>query len=1296
MKRIIVLALLCVFLLSLFLGSLNLTFGNDISISVATFYDFVANAGSASWSSGAGALPWPGTLDDPKGFALYRAQIKLEDNQVYGKVLETHPQWVDTGWIQGIYPQLTVPSNAKLNIKVGFISGATASDGVIFRVIFRQGQTSQTLIEQRSYYDGHLDAVSYDLSPIAGKTGNFILYVNALKGSGQDWAIWTSATIDQTMPSLPDLTVKNIYCSSDNRITVDIANIGSAPLPSGYFGKFEVYVDGTYAGWFDLSTVPTYSTGGGIAVPGGISTYIVVIKITKTSTVKVIVDSANNIAESNESNNTLTLTISPCVFPDLLVTEISCNYDRKTVEFTIKNNGKAKTDKPFNVALYVNGTLIEKKKITETIEPMNSYSSKFDTYILECTNVKIKIFADVDNEIAENNETNNAIEKECKCEGKDTTPPKITKGPDISQITQTTAMIAWETDEESNSKVYYGTQSMKPDSSKEEKIFTKKHSITLTGLLPATTYMLTVESKDSSGNAVQSKEKLFETLPEEDKEKPSISLILPERISGRARITAEANDNKGIDRVAFYLDGKLMFTDCSVPFEWDIPTHEIPDGDHSFSATAFDLAGNKAEVIRMTKVLNRFPVDNSPVRVRIEQPASLSEVYGNVHIEASVYSGTGSCIKRTEVWINDTLVYSDTTNICLHPMWCGSGCPDYSSVNIDYYWQTVGIALGNYSIVVKAWDEYDNEGKASIVVRKVIEPELTLHLTFSRNVIRRDNYFIVELSITNNEPRSSDHTVYNFTVRDRCFGFQPANEPGLTISNGTEGYNHTIIKNFYSIIPGETKTLSYAVVPVLYEPMAFIRFESYSIGDPLINVSYDDIYGRSYTYSYPVQVYSSAHEVSNAFASSDYLILTSPANLYSFYDDAEVDTLLSTMAELAKVKRGVLGYLPSGMSSVNISFLLYGRPNRWGQFLNASMEFPCFSGCRTDWETSGYLLIVGETKIVPSFTLPTPYYNEDNGGFIRCSDYPYIGLGIGCRVQVGRIVGDSAVTLTKPIRASIDVYNRKPEHVFDRSHALLVAGDEGTWEQFIYEIGQLAEILRSQGTSTHLNLDREYNTTIVNLLREALVIRGDFQCIGAPGHLKDDGVLCPKTHPPMDQGTLLRLISIDQAIAVEEDRRYGEPLSHYNYSFGGWKDAWDSGTRAIAAGMPNKDIFILNGHGGPGEYTEFKTSNFGNHHPLIFINSCSTGAYEDISGNPECSFNCGAAVYIGATEVAPADLEHGFEFQKKFFNEYWTPGVRCGDAFTDLKQWAKLTGDGYFLYMAEEYNLYGDPKFGGN
>jgi len=42
---------------------------------------------------------------------------------------------------------------------------------------------------------------------------------------------------------------------------------------------------------------------------------------------------------------------------------------------------------------------------------------------------KIKIFADVDNEIAENNETNNAIEKECKCEGKDTTPPKITKRP---------------------------------------------------------------------------------------------------------------------------------------------------------------------------------------------------------------------------------------------------------------------------------------------------------------------------------------------------------------------------------------------------------------------------------------------------------------------------------------------------------------------------------------------------------------------------------------------------------------------------------------------------------------------------------------------------------------------------------------------------------------------------------------------------------------------------------------------------------------------------------------------------
>ena len=65
-------------------------------------YDFVGRASQAGWRSGAGALPFPGSDTDSRGFALYRIDAILEDGSQWQKVLQTHPQWVDNGYIQGI------------------------------------------------------------------------------------------------------------------------------------------------------------------------------------------------------------------------------------------------------------------------------------------------------------------------------------------------------------------------------------------------------------------------------------------------------------------------------------------------------------------------------------------------------------------------------------------------------------------------------------------------------------------------------------------------------------------------------------------------------------------------------------------------------------------------------------------------------------------------------------------------------------------------------------------------------------------------------------------------------------------------------------------------------------------------------------------------------------------------------------------------------------------------------------------------------------------------------------------
>jgi hypothetical protein len=249
-------SLVVVFLLLQFIPILHPVIKSE-STSTTVFYDFVSNAGSASWSSGAGALPFPGSDSDSRGFALYRTQAILEDNNTYSKVLETHPQWVDLGWIQGIYPQLTVPTNAKLNVTVGFLKGATNTDGVIFRVYFRQGQTQQTLLEQKALYDNKLDTISVDLSSIAGKMGNFILYVNAFKGSGQDWAVWASATIEQTVVTLPDLTITDIR-RSGSTIYYTIKNIGDASVGSPnqiITYSTALFVDGSLKALDQLNTI---------------------------------------------------------------------------------------------------------------------------------------------------------------------------------------------------------------------------------------------------------------------------------------------------------------------------------------------------------------------------------------------------------------------------------------------------------------------------------------------------------------------------------------------------------------------------------------------------------------------------------------------------------------------------------------------------------------------------------------------------------------------------------------------------------------------------------------------------------------------------------------------------------------------------------------------------------------------------------------------------------------------------------------------------------------------------------
>ena len=208
---------------------------NTLSAADDVFYDFVAQAASAFWASEAGTLTFPGSTSDSRGFVLHQNNAQLEDNSTWTKVLETHPQWVSNGWIMGRYPPLTVPSEAELKVTVGFFKGATGTDGVTFEVQFEEEQQRQTILSQYATCDGNLDSITTSLSSLSGKTGYFILYVNAGQNSGKDWAAWAEAKIETTTSAqLPDLVTTDVWQDGNSiRYKIENKGYGSVVNPLG-------------------------------------------------------------------------------------------------------------------------------------------------------------------------------------------------------------------------------------------------------------------------------------------------------------------------------------------------------------------------------------------------------------------------------------------------------------------------------------------------------------------------------------------------------------------------------------------------------------------------------------------------------------------------------------------------------------------------------------------------------------------------------------------------------------------------------------------------------------------------------------------------------------------------------------------------------------------------------------------------------------------------------------------------------------------------------------------------------
>lgn len=210
-----------------------------------------------------------------------------------------------------------------------------------------------------------------------------------------------------------DLYVKSYTLSENPKVgseftaTIVIGNKGQAASAESYWE------------WWATSSKQICKKKVGAIAVGGTSTVQCDYTYTDWSdyTTKAIVDSQNDVDESNENNNVATKAVTPLHGkPDLTITEYDFNHDpvkgeEFKIEITIKNKGE--TDAGEFKWEYWGASAL--KLCDGEIDELNADGSTTVTCTAEyggCSGAYVmKIIADVDDEVNEKNEGNNTYTK---------------------------------------------------------------------------------------------------------------------------------------------------------------------------------------------------------------------------------------------------------------------------------------------------------------------------------------------------------------------------------------------------------------------------------------------------------------------------------------------------------------------------------------------------------------------------------------------------------------------------------------------------------------------------------------------------------------------------------------------------------------------------------------------------------------------------------------------------------------------------------------------------------------------
>jgi ELWxxDGT repeat protein len=166
-------------------------------------------------------------------------------------------------------------------------------------------------------------------------------------------------------------------------------------------------------------------------------------------------------------------------------------------------------------------------------------------------------------------------------------------------------------------------------------------------------HLLTARAFDSVGNVSTSAE-VGVTV---DNTAPAVALSAPAQnalLRGAILLGANASDNLEVARVEFYVDGTLLDTDTTAPYELSWNSASTADGVHLLMAKAYDLAGNSSSSTEVT-----VTVDNTAPATALTSPAQNTRLRRIVQVSATASDNMG--VERVEFYANGALIGTDTT-----------------------------------------------------------------------------------------------------------------------------------------------------------------------------------------------------------------------------------------------------------------------------------------------------------------------------------------------------------------------------------------------------------------------------------------------------------------------------------------------------------------------------------------------------------------------------------------------------------------------------------------------------------